>query len=132
MNASNLGIQYHSSTSSGEWFSANAGALRLRKRMAKAGISPFQRLSSERNVIVVKVPSRLVAKYPLTLDERIEEAKDKLHRMSRAEKWKLVKESFGMWENYPQDWLDKLRTGNNLPLVNMVDSSNRPYVIFSR
>lgn len=130
MNASNLAIQYLSSTSSAECFSVNSGALKLRKRMARAGVGPFRRISSERNVIIVEVPSRLVGIYPLSLDERIEKAKDKLCRMSRAEKWKLVKESFGMWENYPVDWLDELRKGNFV-LLNMIDNSNRPFHVIS-
>jgi hypothetical protein len=132
MNASNLATQYHKSTSSEEWFSANSGALRFRKGMAKAGLGPFRRISSDCNVMVVEVPSILVGIYPLTLNERIKKAKDELNKMSRTEKWKLVEESFGMWENYPPDWLEKLKKGN-LSLINMIDSSNRPfYVISSR
>jgi hypothetical protein len=132
MNGTYLAIQYHSSTSSSESYFANLVPPRLRKGMAKVtGVMPSRRISSEREVITVEVPSGLVGKYPLTLDERINEVKKKLSKMSRVEKWKLVEESFGMWEDYPQDWLDKIRKGilsNNYKM----DSSNRPYAIFSR
>jgi len=132
MNATNLAIQYHSSTLSPECSFDTSVLPRLRKGLAKVTkVVPSRRISSEREVITVEVPSALVGKYPLTLDERINEVKEKLSKMSRVEKWKLVEESFGMWEDYPQDWLDKIRKGilsNNYKM----DSSNRPYAIFSR
>ncbi len=131
MNATNLAEQYHGSTLSAEWSFKTSEGRRLRKRVAKVPNSLPRSISSERETKVVKVPSGLVGKYPLTLDERIKEVKDKLSKMSRDDKWKLVKESFGMWENYPQDWIEKLRKGI-LNIDHMIDSNNRPYVIFSR
>lgn len=131
MSASSLAEQYHSSTLSAKCSSAFSVPPILRKGMAKAtGAVKSRRISSEPKVIVVEVPTPLVGKYPLSLDERVEQVKEMLSKMSRAEKWKLVEESFGMWEDYPQDWLDKLREGN-LTFHYQIDSSNRPNGIFS-
>jgi len=131
MNATNIAIQYHSSTLSAEGSFMTSEGRRLRKRVAKVPHSLPKLISSQRETKVVEVASRLVGKYPLTLDERIKEVKEKLSKMSQADKWKLIKESFGMWENYPQDWIEKLRKGI-LNIDHMIDSNNRSYVIFSR
>jgi hypothetical protein len=112
MNASNLAEEYHSSTSSAECSSAISVTSKLRKGMARAtGAVKSRRTSSERKVIVVEVPNILVDKYPLSLEERVKKVREKLSKMTKAEKWKLVEQSFGMWEDYPEDWLDKLREG---------------------
>jgi hypothetical protein len=58
------------------------------------------------------VSGRLVGNYPLSLDERIAEARKKLEKMSIAEKWELVEKGFGMWKDYSEDWLKELRAGN--------------------
>lgn len=57
------------------------------------------------------ISGRLIGKYPLSLEERIEEARKKLSKMNKADKWKLVHKSFGMWEDYPEDWLERVRKG---------------------
>jgi len=131
MNATNIAIQYRSSTLSAEGSFKTSEWRRLRKRVAKVPHYLPRLISSQRETKVIEVPSRLVGKYPLTLDERIKEVKKILSKMSKNDKWKLVKESFGMWENYPQDWIEKLRKGI-LKIDHMIDSNNRSYVIFSR
>jgi len=57
------------------------------------------------------ISGRLVDKYPLSLDDRVKEARKKLAKMTKAQKWKLIEESFGMWKDYPEDWLERVREG---------------------
>ena len=57
------------------------------------------------------ISGRLVDKYPLSLDDRVKEARKKLAKMTKAQKWKLIEESFGMWKDYPEDWLERIREG---------------------
>jgi len=57
------------------------------------------------------ISGRLVGKYPLSLDDKVKEAQKKLAKMSKAQKWKLIEESFGMWKDYPQNWLERIREG---------------------
>ena len=44
-------------------------------------------------------------------EDKINEIDAELAMLSQPEKWKLVEESFGMWADYPADWLDRLRSG---------------------
>ena len=76
------------------------------------------------------VSGRLIGKYPLTLDERIREAREKLKKMSMDKRWKLIEESYGMWEDYPEDWLERLREGT-LFFNDMGESSDINYVLSS-
>jgi len=89
-----------------------------------AGITHFYETdsSNEKAFIVIISPpksrysskvisGRLVDKYPFSLDDKVKEARKKLARMSKAQKWKLIEESFGMWKDYPEDWLERIREG---------------------
>lgn len=68
--------------------------------------------------------------YPMTLDDRIKRARERLEKMSKAEKWELIRKSYGMWEDYPEDWLEKLRSGS-LEFETMRATSESEDVFFS-
>lgn len=128
MNATNLAEERFSSTSQ-SWILIDL--LKFRRKFGNRGtVVPFEIKSSQCNAIVVESQNQLVSKYPLTLDQKVEEIKKRLSEMSHAEKWEIVRESFGMWEDYPKDWLDNIRSGN-LRFNHMVDTSNKSDVIFS-
>lgn len=89
-----------------------------------AGIARFYETDSSNEkafIIIISPPKsryssklisgRLVDKYPLSLDDRVKEARKKLAKMTKAQKWKLIEESFGMWKDYPEDWLERVREG---------------------
>ena len=94
-------------------------------RLSKISVNPRQVTSGSRKIVVVVasavksvirvVSGRLLGKYPLTFDDRIKEAQMELAKMSVAEKWELVKKSYGMWEDYPEDWLERIRKGTFTP-----------------
>lgn len=67
--------------------------------------------------------------YPLSMDDKIKKMTGELSNMTSAEKWELIEKSFGMWSDYPDDWLDNLRSGN-LKIQGIADS-NSDYGIFS-
>ena len=94
-----------------------------RYHVARAPGTPYETISpNERRIVFVMrayrsryvnkvISGRLVGKYPLTLDDRIKEARKKLARMSVAKKWQLVEKSYGMWKDYTEDWLERIRKG---------------------
>ena len=77
-----------------------------------------------------KLQVKPITNFPLTFEERMKLAKQKLAKMSDEEKWKLIEESYGMWENYPEDWLKKMREGT-LPVIHSMRSDIR-YVLLGR
>lgn len=114
----------------------------LKFRTTQIPSIPYETISSNERPIVflIKVTrsryrnkvvsGRLVSKYPLTLDERIKEARKKLAKMSMAKKWELVRKGYGMWEDYPEDWLERLREGT-LFFNHMRETSDINYVLSS-
>lgn len=53
----------------------------------------------------------VIAQYPLSFEKRVKAARAKIKRMNGEEKWQLIEESFGMWEDYPENWLTRMREG---------------------
>ena len=45
-------------------------------------------------------------------EDKIKKMIRELSNMTSAEKWELIEKSFGMWSDYPDDWLGNLRSGN--------------------
>lgn len=63
------------------------------------------------------------------LEEKVDLIKDKVSKMSLKEKWEIVEKSFGMWSDYPDNWLSELRAGNLASFEG--ESSETEYEIFS-
>ena len=47
-------------------------------------------------------------------DKKIQEILSKLRNMTTDEKWELVIKSYGMWEDYSKNWLERLRNGDSI------------------
>jgi len=47
----------------------------------------------------------------LSLEEKIAWIEKEIKGMTEEERWGLIMESFGMWEDYPEDWLERMRRG---------------------
>ena len=54
---------------------------------------------------------RILDQYPLPFDERVKRIKAEVKMLGKEERWDLIMESFGMWEDYPEDWLERVREG---------------------
>ena len=54
---------------------------------------------------------RLISHSLIPFEERVKAARAKIRKMNKEERWRLIEESFGMWESYPGDWLIRMREG---------------------
>jgi len=52
-----------------------------------------------------------ISHFPLTFEEQVIEAENKLKKMTLTQRKKLAKKACGAWENYPDDWFNKIIEG---------------------